>query len=66
MSFPSSRNGSTTTMPPGLVSSSSGLQSDGVVRVLDVFVLCGPKFGPMKYAVYVFMLVDMFMLCYVQ
>ena len=28
-------------------------------------MLCVPGYGPMQYAVYVFMLVDMFMLCYV-
>ena len=30
------------------------------------YVLCVPGYGPMQYAVYVFMLVDMFMLCDVQ
>ena len=59
-------------MPARLVSSSPGLQSNAVVRVLDVFViqacfvLCVPDFGPMQYAVYVLMLVDMFMLCHVM
>ena len=31
-----------------------------------VYVLCVPGYGPMQYAVYVFMIVDMFMLCYVH
>ena len=57
-------------MSAHLVSSSSGLQSDAVVRVLDVFViqacfvLCVPDFGPMQYMCYVSKYV--FMLCYVQ
>nr|KAJ0205561.1 hypothetical protein LSAT_V11C500270810 [Lactuca sativa] len=59
-------------MSASLVSISSGPRSDVVVRVLDVFViqacfvLCVPNSVPMQYAVYVFMLVDMFTICYVQ
>ena len=37
--FPSSRNGSTATMPTRLVSSGSEPWSDAVVRLLDVFVI---------------------------
>ena len=70
--FPSSRNGSTTTMPTRLVSSSFGPRSDAVVRLLDVFViqvcfvLYVPDFGPMQYKIYVLMLVDMFILSHVM
>ena len=69
--FPSSRNGSTATIPTRLTSSSSGPRSDAVVILLDVFViqacfvLCVPDSVPMLDAVYVFMLVDIFILCYV-
>jgi len=57
-------------MPTRLVSSSSGLQSDAAIRVLDVFViqacfvLCVLDFSPMQYMCYVSKYV--FMLCYVQ
>ena len=68
--FPFSRNGSTAIMSARLISSSPGLWSDAVARVLDVFViqacfvLCVPDFSPMQYMCYVSKYV--FMLCYVQ
>ena len=32
----------------------------------SVYMLCVPGYDPMQSAIYVFMLVDMFMLCYVM